>query len=100
MTDDPPTSRKVPPIAIIVVVILAALVAIAFANWRSTHHPPSGGPSMPQSGAGRPVMPQQSTVPNRQAPASDERGAMGHRDNANEPGGPATTANVTGTPGR
>ena len=102
MTDDPPTSRKVPPLAIIVVVILAALVAIAFANWRTTQHPPHAGPSMPQSQATgeQPVMPQQSTVPNRQAPASDERGAMGHQDNPNEPGGPATTANVTGTPAR
>ena len=31
MTDDVPTSRKVPPVAIIVIVVLAALVAIAFA---------------------------------------------------------------------
>ena len=100
MTDDLPTSRKVPPLVIIVVVVLAALAAIAFANWRTTQHPPHGGPSMPQSGSGQPVMPQQSTVPNRQAPASDERGAMGHHDNANEPGGPATTANVVGSTGR
>ena len=100
MTDDPPTSRKVPPLAIIVVVILAALLAIAFANWRSTHRPANGGPSMPEAGANHAVMPQLSTVPNTKAPASDERGAMGHQDNPNEPGGPATTANVTGAPAR
>ena len=99
MTDDLPTSRKVPPLAIIVVVILAALVAIAFANMRGATHPARGGLSAPQA-ADKSVMPQQSTVPNHQAPASDERGAMGHHDNPNEPGGPATTANVVGAPAR
>lgn len=99
MSDQLPTSRKVPPLAIIVIVILAALAAIAFANMRGATHPARGGPSAPQA-ADKGVMPQQSDVPNTQQPASDERGAMGHRDNANEPGGPATTANVTGTPAR
>ncbi len=96
MTDDVPTSRKVPPLAIIVIVVLAALAAIAFANMRGATHPARGGLSAPQA-ADKSVMPQTSTVPNTQQPASDERGAMGHHDNPNEPGGPATTANVTGT---
>ena len=99
MTDGVPPSRKVPPLAIIVIVVLAALVAIAFANMRGATHPPRGGLSAPQA-TDKSVMPQASTVPDTQAPASDERGAMGHRDNPNEPGGPATTANVTGTPAR
>lgn len=97
MTDDVPTSRKVPPLVIIVIVVLAALAAVAFANWRSTQHPPHAGPSMPQAQpASAPVMPQQSTVPDHQAPASDEKGAMGHKNTSDEPGGPSTTANVTG----
>ncbi len=100
MTDYVPTSRKVPPLAIIVIVILAALVAIAFANMRGATHPARGGLSAPQAGDDKAVMPQQSTVPNKQAPASDERGAMGPRDNPNEPGGPATTANVVSAPAR
>ena len=97
MTDDVPTSRKVPPLAIIVIVVLAALAAIAFANMRGATHPAHGGLTSPQA-ADKSVMPQMSTVPNTQQPASDERGAMGHHDNPNEPGGPATTANVVATP--
>lgn len=100
MADDVPTSRKAPPLVVIVVVILAALAALAFANMRSQQHGPRGGPSMPQSQevVRRSVMPQTSTVPNRQAPASDEKGAMGHDGSSDEPGGPARTANVTGAP--
>lgn len=99
MPDDLPTSRKVPPLAIIVVVILAALVAVAFANWRSTQATPSGKLAAPQDRPTneQPVMPQQSTVPNAQQPASDVKGAMGRKGTADEPGGPATTANVVGT---
>ena len=102
MTNDAPTSRpasrKVQPIAIIVVVVLVALAIIAFAGMRGATHPPRGGPSAPQGAllSGAPSDPAPSTVPNTQQPASDERGAMGHHDNANEPGGPATTANTTG----
>ena len=102
MADDVPTTRKVPPLAIIIVVVIAALAAIAFANMRGATHAPHGmagtGPA-PQA-ADKSVMPQTSAVPNTQQPASDERGAMGHHDNPNEPGGPATTANVVGTPAR
>lgn len=99
MADQVPTSRKVPPLAIIVVVILAALAAVAFANWRSTQKTPSGVAGAPQDRpvVSQPIMPQQSSVPNAQQPASDERGAAGHRNTTAEPGGAATTANVTGS---
>ena len=97
MADDVPTSRKVPPLVIIIVVVIAALAAIAFANMRGQTQPARGGPSAPQA-AEKSVMPQTSTVPNAQQPASDERGAAGHHDNPNEAGGPATTANVVAAP--
>ena len=100
MPDQIPTSRKVPPLAIIVVVVLVALVVVAFANMRGKTHTPSGMMSAPQAQpASEPVMPQQSTVPNAQQPASDEKGAMGHQgtadDRVNE-----TTANRTEAPSR
>ncbi len=98
MADHAPTSRKVPPLAIIVVVILVALAVVAFANMRGQTTPPRPGPSAPQDRpTTAPVMPQLSTVPNAQQPASEEKGASGHRNTTDEPGGPATTANVTGT---
>ena len=98
MADQVPTSRKVPPLAIIVIVILAALAAVAFGNWRSTTRTPSGGTAPGKPPASDAVMPPAAAaLPNGPAPASEERGAMGHKNSSDEPGGPATTANVVGS---
>ena len=92
-------TRRIPPLAIIVMVVLVALVVIAFVQWRGTQRTPSGILGAPQKGdVAASVMPQQSTVPNAQAPASTENGAVGHQGNNNEPGGPANTANVVASP--
>ncbi len=88
MADQVPTSRKVPPLAIIVAVMLAALAAVAFAGWRSAQHPPAAGSA--------PVMPRMSTVPDAQAPASGEKGAVGHDGTVNAPGARASTASPAG----